>query len=133
MEQAHDQPDRLPRRSVRIAFWLFVLACWAIPALGLGGLVGIVLFGGRPSGVAAVIARSDPSAIVLQRLGPPSRRDVDGQRWADLARPDEGCKTEPVGEAWSYEHWFARDAVVIFDRTGRVQCVIQGSFFIRSH
>jgi hypothetical protein len=98
-------------------------------------LVRFAVYGGRPSGLAAAIARSDSSAVVLQRLGLPSSRDIDGKVWADMARPEEGCKTQPVGEAWIYSHWFANDGLVIFDRTGRVQRIREGgSFFaIRSH
>jgi hypothetical protein len=118
-----------------MTFWVIVLACWVIPTLGVAGLVGFAVYGGSPSGVAAAIARSDSSAVVLQRLGPPSTRDIDGQVWANMARPEEGCKTQPVGEAWIYSHWFANDGLVIFDRTGRVQCIREGgSFFtIRSY
>lgn len=122
------------RPSVRIAFWVFVATSWSFVVVALGGLVGFAMYGGRPSGVSTRIARADSTTQVLERLGSPSERDLDGQWWAERARP-EGCVKELAGEAWLYRRWFAKDALVIFDPAGRVHCIHEGSAIIvfRSH
>jgi hypothetical protein len=122
------------RRSVRFIFGLIIVACWTPIALVVTGMLGVALYGGRSSGVMALVAPSDSSAVVLERLGPPTERWSDGQTWADGASSDAGCKGEPVGEAWHYDYWFANDALVIFDRAGRVRCIREGMFIaLRSH
>ena len=115
-------------------FWSLVVACWIIAIAGVTILAGFLLYGGHPSGVTSVVSHADPTAVVLSHLGQPDERDANGQAWASMAGPGEKCPTSDVGEAWLYRHWFAKDALIVFDHSGRVACVREGTFFMyRSH
>ena len=129
-QQNADSDASCVRPSVRIAFWAFVVTSWAIVVVGLAGVVAVATHGGRPSGVSTRIARADSSTLVLQRLGEPSERGLDGQWWAERARPEEGCVKEHAADAWLYRRWFAKDALVIFDPAGRVHCIHEGGAII---